>query len=169
MRYLLIYLCLLYLLGSVAHAEGNCPLGQYPIGTPQGQAGPQGCAPIPGYNNQNQQQAQPPPPQWADRWGSIVTDTPKGILGTAHDLPSQDQAKNVALEDCQSKGGLQCKMQIAYKNECAVMIMGDKGFNIASGVTMNAAIQAGMKICGADGDPGCHVYYSACSLPVQIQ
>lgn len=41
---------------GAAHAEGGCPDGSYPIGAPAGQQGPQGCAPIPGYQQAPSQQ-----------------------------------------------------------------------------------------------------------------
>lgn len=161
----------LLLLASVVHAEGNCPSGYYPIGAPPGQGGPQGCAPIPGYNN-SQQQAQsqplPPPPQWASRWGAIATDGPKGSLGTASGLSSKGDAERVALDDCSAKGGTQCKVDIAYDNECAAVVVGDGGYNTPAAATVDKAVEIGMKTCSTT-TTNCHVYYSACSLPVRIQ
>ncbi|MHB1057819.1 MAG: DUF4189 domain-containing protein [Rhodanobacter sp.] len=155
------------LLAGGAHAEGNCPPGQYPIGAPQGQAGPQGCAPIPGYSNQGQNPAQPAPPQWADRWGAIASYVPKGILGTSSNLPNPEQAKQAAIMDCQAKGASTCKIEISYGNQCVAMIVGHPGYSIAVGPTANDAEQSGMKMCSDGGDTNCHVYYSACSLPIR--
>jgi len=167
-RYLL--LAMLLLVVGAVHAEGNCPPGYYLIGAPQGQSGPQGCAPIPGYNNQQQTQQQAPPsPRWISQWGAIATDATKGSLGTATNLPNRNEAEQVALADCQSKGGLQCKVNISYDNECAVLVVGATGYNVSANVTLDKAIQHAMKVCGADGDKTCQVYYSACSPPVQIQ
>jgi Domain of unknown function (DUF4189) len=170
LRWLL--LGLLLLTAGAIHAEGNCPPGYYPIGASPGQAGPQGCAPIPGYNN-NQQQGQPqmsppPPQQWEDHWGAIATYGPTGVLGTSTNLPDQGQAEQSALADCQSKGGPTCKIQLSYRNQCAVVVVGDKGYNATPGATMDLARQAGLKVC-SDADTNCHVYYSACSLPVRTQ
>jgi hypothetical protein len=64
-------LALLLLLGSTVHAEGECPPGMFPT-NPPGAQGPVGCAPIPGYDQQQQAQPQQPqsqPPQWTTRWG----------------------------------------------------------------------------------------------------
>jgi hypothetical protein len=164
---------LLMLLGGVVHAEGNCPPGYYPIGAPPGQGGPQGCAPIPGDNN-NQQQAQPqppqpPPPQWASQWGAIATDKVKGILGAVTGLSSKSEAQQAAMANCQAKGGSPCKFEIAYDNECAVLVVGDNGYNVSADVTLDKAVQFGMKICTDAKNTNCHVYYSACSLPVRVQ
>lgn len=163
---------LLLLLGNMARAEGNCPRGYYPIGAPQGQAGPQSCAPIPRYGNGQQQQRsqQSPPPQWASRWGAIATDSAKGILGVTTDQPSESGAQQSAMADCQTKGGASCKLEIAYDNECVTLAVGSKGYSINTGNTPDAANQLAMKTCSAYGeDHDCHVYYSACSLPVRTQ
>ena len=162
---------LLLLIGNMTHAEGNCPPGYYPIGAPQGQAGPQSCAPIPGYGNGQQQQRsqQWPPPRWVSRWGAIATDSVKGILGAVTDLPSKSRAQQAAITDCQTKGGSPCKLEVAYDNECAAMAVGSNGYDVVADTTLNRAIQGSMKMCVDDKSEGCHVYYSACSLPVQIQ
>lgn len=166
--YYLLLLSLLLLLGGVAHAEGNCPPGYYPIGAPQGQAGPQGCAPIPGYDNQQQTRPQPPP-QWEDRWGAIATYEPNGSLGTATNMPSQGSAEQTALADCQSKHSSICEIQLSYRNQCAAMVVSDSGYNVTPSLTLKSAEIKGMATCTASGDKNCHVYYTDCSLPKIIQ
>jgi hypothetical protein len=153
---------LLVLICSVAHAEGECPPGMFPT-NPSGAQGPVGCAPIPGYNAQQQAQQQQqasPPPQWATRWGAIATDSPKGVLGAV---------VNVSMADCKAKGGTKCKVDIAYDNECAAVVVGDGGYNVGSDATTDKASQLGMNVCTKAGRTNCHVYYSACSLPVRIR
>lgn len=166
-------LAILLLLGNVIHAEGNCPPGYYPIGAPSGQGGPQGCAPVPGESQQQVQpqqvQPQQPPQQWEDHWGAIATYEPNGSLGTATNMPSQGRAEQAALADCQSKHGSTCKIQLSYRNQCAAMIVSDKGYNVTPAATVDLAVTKGMGICTNSGDPNCHVYYSACSLPQRIQ
>ena len=159
----------LLLLGSVGHAEGNCPDGYYPIGATSGQGGPQGCAPIPGYgNNQTQAQSRPLPQRWVDRWMTIATDAVKGSLGTAVNMSSSNEAEEVAMADCRAKGGTQCKIDVTYVNGCAAMVAGDTGFNVHGAPTLNEAIQQAMNTCTAS-TTHCRVYYSACSMPVRIQ
>ena len=165
-RWLLVGLLLLSI--SAAHAEGNCPPGYYPIGAAQGQSGPQGCAPIPGYNDQQQTQPQPPPPQWKDNWGAIATDGPGGSFGASADMPDRSSAENKALADCHSKRGATCAIETWYSNGCAAMVIGDNSHISNNASTLNEAIQMGMKKCNAT-DANCHVYYSDCSLPVRIQ
>jgi hypothetical protein len=168
--YCWLLLGLLLLLGSVVHAEGECPPGMFPT-NPPGAQGPVGCAPIPGYDQQQQptRQQTAPPPRWASGWMAIATDSMKGSLGSATDLPSRDEAERAALADCQAKGGSQCKLQVSYGNGCAAMVAGNKEFNVNGAATLDEAVRIGMKMCAKAGDSNCHVYYSACSLPIRIQ
>ncbi|QGW82683.1 DUF4189 domain-containing protein [Variovorax paradoxus] len=153
----------LALLGTgVVHPEGgSCPLGYYPIG---GQ-GTMGCAPLPGA----QQAPKPPAERWERRWGAIATDGPQGALGVATDKQSKREASRVAMQDCQSKGGVNCKIDIAYDNQCAVVVVGDGGYNVPNAPTADEAVEMGMKTCRSAGRTNCHVYYSACSLPARIR
>ncbi len=160
------FLFVLFLITSALHAQQpgvDCA----PI---QGQ-GWSGCAPINSPKQQQQSQApQPPPERWQDHWGAIATYEPGGVLGVATNMLDENQAKQSAMADCEKKGGgSNCKFQLAYRNGCAVLLVGGKAFNVASDATIDRATQSGMKICTANGNPNCHVYYSACSLPVRIQ
>ena len=161
MRWLLIVS--LMLLTDIVHAQAACPPGMIPYSTGNDVSS---CGPD---NSQEQQQRQPPPPRWVDQWGAIATYEPNGSLGTATNMPSQNQAEQAALTDCQSKHNSVCKIQLTYHNQCAAMVVSDKGYNTGSAATVDEAIRTGMKICKDSGDPNCHVYYSACSLPVRIQ
>lgn len=162
---------LLILLCGRVHAEGGCPPGMIPAGGTDINS----CVPIPpGYYN-NQQQAQPqlplppPPAQWASQWGAIATDKVKGIIGAVTGLSSKSEAQQAAMANCQAKGGSPCKFEIAYDNECAVLVVGDNGYNVSADVTLDKAVQFGMKICTDAKNTNCHVYYSACSLPERVQ
>lgn len=149
--------------GGLVHAEGGCSPGSYPIGGRSVAA----CAPIPGYGNQ--QAPQLAAAQWERRWGAIATGETKAVLGTVTDMRSKSEAVKAALADCAGKGGSPCELQISYDNQCVVMVVGDKGFNFSNAVAMDHARQNAMKVCGADGDTSCHVYYSACSPPVRTR
>lgn len=96
---------------GLAHAEGNCPPGQYPVG---GQ-GWQGCNPIPGYGNQRQAPQQPAP-QWESRWGAVAIDSPKAVMGVAVDKRSKREASRAAVSDCERQGGANCEIEAAYDN-----------------------------------------------------
>jgi len=126
-----------------------------------------GCAPLPGYGNQ--QAPQLPAQQWERRWGAIATDGPNDALGVATDKRSKREASQAAMQDCQSKGGVNCKIDIAYDNQCAVVVVGDGAYNVPIAATVDQAAEIGMKTCRSSRRTNCHVYYSACSLPVQIR
>jgi hypothetical protein len=163
---------LLLLVAGFVHAEGECPPGMFPT-NPPGAQGPVGCAPIPGYNNnQQQKQFRPPPPQWESRWGAIATDfahhSAGAGAGSAVDKLSKSEAELAAVAECQSNGGSNCKIEVAYDNECAAMVVGDEIHSATADTTIEKAIQSSMKTCRG-ADINCHVYYSACSLPIRIQ
>lgn len=89
-------------------------------------------------------------------------------MGVAADLTSKDEAMQIAVADCQNKGGANCKIETWYSNGCAAMVVGDGGHNSTNAVTLDKAIQIGMSTCRSSGDTNCHAYYSACSLPKQV-
>ena len=160
----------LLLLSNAVQAEDGCPTGLIPANGTNINS----CVPIPpGYyadQQQAQRQTSPPPPQWISQWGAIATDKVRGILGVATGLSSKNQAQQVAMADCQAKGGAPCKLEIAYDNECATLAVGSRGYSINTGNSAEAANQLAIKTCSADGDDlDCRIYYSACSLPRQIQ
>lgn len=165
----LLVFTLLLLLSGLARAEGNCPEGYYPIGGGSPGA-PQGCAPIPGADgNQGQQgQQSQPSPQWAAQSGAIATDPKKGVLGTAVNMESKAFAERAALAECKSKGGTACQLDVTYTNGCAAMVAGDAAYKASSASTMDEAVDAATKIC-TGMSTGCHVYYSACSLPRKVR
>jgi hypothetical protein len=149
---------------SIVHAEGNCPDGYYPLGTPGG--GWQGCAPLPG-NDPAYQHA--PQQRWVDQWGAIASDFSHGSIGVSTDNSTKRDAETNALGDCQSRGGHNCKVEISYYNQCSALVVGDKTHNSGSAATIDKAVQLGIKVCSSGGDINCHAYYSACSLPKRIQ
>lgn len=165
--FLALFIFFFLLFPSPTEAEGNCPEGYYPIGTPSGQAGPQGCAPIPGYSSQ-QNETLRPPPHWISRWLAVAADGPNGILGTAVDLATPEDAKRLAMRDCINQGGKQCEIVLSQGNGCAAMAAGKTGWNVQGAETIDEAKEKSMQVC-ADSSPGCVVYFSACSLPKKIQ
>ena len=156
---------------GASHAQTitSCPPGMVPYG-----------AGVCGYD-QGQSQGAPlqipaaPPTKWADEWGAIALYLPqggtnqKGVLGAATLQPSDSAAKQVALQDCQAKGGLDCRIKAVYLNECAALVAGNPDYNIADGMTTEAATAKGMKICTDGGNTGCHLYYYGCSLPQVVK
>ncbi|WP_082648568.1 DUF4189 domain-containing protein [Lysobacter capsici] len=100
--------------------------------------------------------------KWETRWGAFAIDMKTG-LGTSKGMRSKRAAQNAAISACRNKGGQSCKIQLAYFNQCGVIVQGEAGFNVASAETLERATEIGMKGCSAAGDRNCTVYFSECS------
>jgi len=92
-----------------------------------------------------------------------------GSGGAAVNQLSQIQAEQAALAECKANGGLTCKVDLAYHDQCAALVVSAKGYNAGSAATIDEAIRLGIKVCTDSGATGCRAYYSACSLPVRVQ
>ena len=143
------------------HAEDNFPIWQYQATPPR----PQGrvvCAPIPHDQQGRPVQIEQP----ATHWGAIATGTYGNgtIVGTSLNLPDKPKAEQAALNDCQSKGGADCKIAVSYGNGCAALVGNDADYTTAAADVMQKyATQVGMKTCSNTGHTRCHVVYAACS------
>lgn len=146
---------------GAAYAEGGCPPGMIPY---QG-TNTQSCGPIPSSGGQTT----PTGPKWASRWGAIAQDATTGIVGAVADRESKRQAKKDAIAECKSRGGSNCKLELEYTNQCVAIIQGSTASNFPHAASPEQAIALGMDACKKRGDTHCHVYYKACSLPVQVR
>lgn len=142
---------------GVLHAEGGCPPGM----VPEGGQGVSSCRPIPGYGQ--------PQGHWVSQWGAIATDAANHSAGSSFNQLSQEQAEQSAIDSCTSNGGLQCKIDITYVNQCVAMVAGSTGYNTDRADTIDHAVQIGMKTCTSAGSANCHAYYTSCSLPKWVQ
>lgn len=154
-------LLLLLVTGTVqAQRLTACPPGMIPYG-----------AGVCGYDQSDQPAQQAPlpsPTRWRPMYGAIALYAPKGVLGSAANLPNQSEANVAAIQDCRAKGGTDCKIELSYGNECAAMVVGDPGYNVTPGETMDIAQKKAMRLCTDAGDKNCHVYFTACSLPKRL-
>lgn len=149
---------------EIMHAEGGCPPGMLPASGTDITS----CAPIyPGYYGNNQQ-SMPMPPKFIPQWGAIATDPVKGILSAQNNASSQYEAKDLAMRDCNRKGGVSCQIDVVYGNQCAALAVGHTGYNSAADASLAVAEKSALNACNAAGDQ-CIVYYSACNLPIRIQ
>ena len=156
---------MLMLATSFVHAENGCPSGFEPSGAAPSPQNPVACRPIQGGG----QQPAMPQHRWVSLFGAIATDGPGGSFGASTNMATLKSAEKAALVDCRAKkGSTTCSVDLSYGNGCGAMIIGDETHNSRNGSTIDLAIQAAMKVCNA-GDTNCHVYYMACSLPMQIQ
>lgn len=114
-----------------------------------------------------EQQSPQPTGYWKKTWGAIAGNPTIGILGSALGASSETEATQQAISDCQSRGGgAGCRIEIAYHNQCAVLVVGDKGSLTARAASIEEASQIGMEKCTEDGDSRCRVHYSACTEPI---
>jgi hypothetical protein len=168
-----IFCVILFLfISTEAFAEGGCPPGQYPVG---GQ-GVQGCAPIP--QSGSAIPASRPTGKWETRWGAIARDfspTPGARLaiGVAESQRTKKDASAVALAQCAEGGGNDCRVLLAYNNQCAALsgpvvsdLAAKGGITYAAGAPgIEEAKANSMRSCqGAAGGQRCTVVYSACSM-----
>ena len=72
------------------------------------------------------------------------------------------------MEACKAKGGTECMLDVAYDNSCVAMSVGDKGYSVRTGLTLEDAAANASNACGKLYG-SCHTYYSNCSLPVRTQ
>lgn len=155
----------LFWLCGVASGEGGCPTGYTPVNNGQNWA----C--VPGGNDSTTREpgsqiplAPQPTGYWQTTWGAIAGNPTTGILGSAVGARSKTEAVRRAIGDCEEKGGGRgCRVEIAYHNQCAVMVVGDNGSLTARAGSIEEASRIGIEKCGEDGDRECRVYYSACS------
>lgn len=169
MRRLAWPLCLggLLAIGRVAHAEGNCPPGFYPIGNRDVAA----CAPIPGYGQAQQPYSPQPSPRvvWSDRWGAFALDGEVGALGIATGMIDGESAVEAALGDCKEKGGKDCYPSRPFVNGCGVLIVGARAAYYGYSRTIDEAVNRGVALCRRDGDHDCRLYQAACTPPVRVR
>ncbi|WP_132141305.1 DUF4189 domain-containing protein [Luteibacter rhizovicinus] len=123
------------------------------------------------YNNGNSTQQQAPQPRavWADRWGAIALDANSGRAGTITGRTSKSEANQVALDLCERDGGQDCKILLAFHNQCAAATQNLGGGTIfaASAAGKDEAERSALDDCG--GRKECKVVYSQCSYPERVQ
>lgn len=158
---------LLCLLSSVVLAEGRCPPGMFETGSRDYLA----CAPIPGYeqgNNSDSSEYTPPPipTVWETRWGAFATESNGGGFGAVNGFKSEPAAKQAALQQCQgtaSASKANCKVLIAYHDQCGVYAWGGGEGIAQSAIDLPTASERALKSCNTASGAACKIYYSGCS------
>lgn len=164
----IVLLLVLVLFSFVAYAEGNCPPGQVPIG---GQ-GVQGCAPMGGSGTGGQSSPRPTG-KWETRWGAIAEDSQNLSTGASISRKSKRDAIRAATDECARQGGKDCKLRIAYHNQCVAFAdptMESKKRGVWNSVAFAAQTEPEAKSLAlarcnaAQNGQDCTVVYSACSM-----
>lgn len=66
------------------------------------------------------------------------------------------------MDDCKTKGGANCTLQVSYANGCGAVVVGDTVFNANWGHDEKEATKKGLQMCEKDSK-NCHVYFTTCS------
>jgi len=157
-------LILLSFVVFTAHAEGGCQPGSYP----QNGQGVHACIPTPSNNQGNSSVNSGDGQVWVDGWQAAATDSSKGVLGTATRMLTEGAATSAAIEDCQSKGGVTCVVNLSYRNGCIAMSTGASKIRFYGASTKDKAERQAMDACEAN-DTSCKIYYSECSAPKRVR
>jgi len=123
-----------------------------------------GCVPIDNSQNNRSQ------PRYEDQWGAVAVDSVSAVMkaGAGFERPTREEAEQAAIENCQSNGGLHCKIELAYYNQCVAMSVGDHYFHVSSAATTDQASKYSLESCN-QAATNCRVIYTSCSLPKRIQ
>ncbi|MGO1001831.1 DUF4189 domain-containing protein [Lysobacter sp. CA196] len=144
-----------------AAAEGGCPAGMIPYsGTSTSSCGPIPSGPSGSWL---------PTAKWKNRWGAVAGDDARGVIGAVTDLPSKREAKQAAIDNCRSRGGVDCTLTVAYVNQCVVIVASTTRYAAVHAESAEIAAEMGMKSCEKKKDGECRLYYAGCSLPVRVR
>lgn len=157
----------LLLLSGIAWAQTACPPGMIPYGV--GVCGYDDSRQQQQQQQQNYQSSQSRPVIWVDHWGAIATAEAQGVIGVATNRTNEADAVQFALFDCRSNGGVNCRVGLSYRNQCIAMVGAHLGYGMDVGPTPATASDKSLKKCTDGGFTNCHVIYTDCSLPDQIQ
>jgi len=171
------YCALLFLITSIpsAQAEEGCPPGQIPA---QAGGGMTSCGPIPAGYYQGQLAAPRPSGEWIKTWGAISIGSIDSITnyGVTTGKLSKSEAEIDSLRRCASHGEDNCKVLIAYRNQC-VALTEPQVNGLPSGVVSAsgaATIAEASDISNADckeknksaPQTQCKIIYTACTDPI---
>ncbi len=162
--------------GGWVHAEQGCPPGftLNASGTPGGPM----CVPISGYGTtNNSMSAISSGPRWQLTWGAIALDTTTGDFGETVGHFSRGKAKREALTRCSRLGSKNCKLALAFKNQCVVIAWSStKGTPVGGativqgGPSIEVARQIAIPACQSRRGGGeCMIVHTDCTPPVLVQ
>lgn len=115
--------------------------------------------------------AMPSVPEWENRWGAIAVGSTAsgGAVGVASDMKTRLSAEKAALKQCRDNGGGKtCHVELAYANQCGVIVWGESYFETASGETKSRAESEATELCSRQ-TADCRLYYANCSYPIRAR
>jgi hypothetical protein len=163
---LLIAIILFPLSSSMALGQTACPQG---VASGGAQCGPSSMINSAEGSGDRSSLPSLPPAEWADSWGAMAMDDSNGVAGIVTDLSSKRTAKKAAIQECRSRGGVDCTIARTYKNQCLVVVASSKKSQIVNAATINRATELAMRDCENDGSTDCRIYYSGCSIAKRVR
>ncbi|WP_082925801.1 DUF4189 domain-containing protein [Xanthomonas nasturtii] len=156
---LVILVCISASLFPLAVGQTACPSGVAP-GSPQ-------CGPDSGTSRGDIPSPPPRPTgEWIKTWGAIAGSNSTGESGAVVGKLSENEAKESALHQCNLGGADDCKINLTYRNQCAVMVSSPTDSFFQSSSSEKAAAELAMRNCEKIGGGSCRILYSACSDPI---
>lgn len=128
------------------------------------------CPPPPQSGSPSGQGSFPSSGRWETRWGAIALGTTsenKGVYGTADGFSSKGKAQKAAMADCRKWNGQNCKVAVAYYNQCGVIASGDTRSATARGPTPEVAMRLALKDCN-DITRNCVLWHAGCSYAERV-
>ncbi|PBP86074.1 MULTISPECIES: DUF4189 domain-containing protein [Gammaproteobacteria] len=163
MRYWsLIFLCLCAVFTHFdGYAQTRCPMGA--------QMGSIQCIPDEPVlgSSQDEPVKSVPNGEWIKTWGAIARASDNSVGATSGKLTKKD-AEEEALRQCSTGGGINCKVELAYQNQCVSLansIGGSGSGGMATGGSIKEAEERALSKCTGGTKNECEVIYSKCSLP----
>lgn len=152
MKIFLSFITLLFMAGF-AHAQvGPCPPGMSQYPSPDGVPS---CGPLRSESNQ-------PHGHWVSQWGGLAIGE-NGTTGWSMGQPSEEIAKQAAMENCVFKGGTNCKISATYRNGCVAIVNGERLSYPSTDATRDEAIVDAIKSCKRSGETNCELVRAECS------
>lgn len=142
-----------------ASAQTACP-----VGTPAGSAtcGPSGGGYIAAPPSR-------PSGEWLKTWGAIATSSGgSGGGGVSSRQLSREDAEALALQNCKTGGGTNCKVVFNYENQCVALAypFGQKDGQVSTAANVENAKARALKSCNDRRVGECKIAVAECSEPV---
>ncbi|GFM81379.1 hypothetical protein PSCICN_20710 [Pseudomonas cichorii] len=80
---------------------------------------------------------------------------------------TEEEARSAAIYQCALGGATDCKVDLAYKNQCVALVSSEINSVVQASASEQRAIDLAMDSCKEDsGGRECKVMYTACSDPI---
>ncbi len=83
-------------------------------------------------------------------------------------IPSRNEATDIAVKTCQKNGGQDCKVELTYHNQCAAIAWGTNSHVVSNAPYIDTVKANAMRAC-SQRTQDCKIVYSECSYAVRVQ